>query len=191
MPNHLKDASDATQKFVYAAGVNEKPLVLDDADFDKFRRDNNIPKSQVMARSTNGASYTVNGTTINLTPKQTTDLIKYGSLTYVGGKHGGQVYGAGTYFDMNGGHNTGYAGGTTMVAVLNPKTAKPISRSTLRSQTARWSQSHPQFASAVGPFSGSTMSIYALAQGYNVITDGGSYHNVIDRSAIVIKKNDI
>lgn len=191
MPNHLKDASDATQKFVYAAGVNEKPLVLDDAEFDKFRRDNNIPKSQQMARSTNGASYTVNGTTMTLTPQQTTDLIKYGSLNYIGGKHGGQVYGAGTYFAMNGGRNTGY-GGTTMVAVLNPKTAKPIDRATLRSQTARWSQSHPQFANAVGPFKNSNASIYALVQGYNVITDGmDDYHNVIDRSAIVIKKNNI
>lgn len=32
---------------------------------------------------------------------------------------------------------------------------------------------------------------YALAQGYNVITDGrNSYHNVIDRSALVLKANN-
>ena len=188
MPNHLKDVSDATQKFVYAAGLNEKPLVLDDAAFAKYMKDNGIRQSDVLARSTGGANYTVNGTTIRLSAQQVTDLTKYGELNYVGGKHGGQVYGAGTYFDRNGGKPTGYAsGGQTMIGVLS-KNAKTISKSQLQSQTAQWARSHPQFAKAVGSFSNSNASIYALAQGYNVITDGyGGYHNVIDRSALVLK----
>lgn len=190
MPNHLKDVADATQRFVYMAGVNAKPQVLDQASFNQYLRDNNIPRNQVLSRSTNGANYTVNGTTIRLTPNQVTDLTKYGDLNYIGGKHGGQVYGAGTYFDMNGGRNTGYAGGATMIGVLNPNTAKPISRSQLRQQTAQWVQSHPKFARQVGSFDYGNMSIYALAQGYNVIT-GGTYHNVIDRSALVMQSNNI
>lgn len=188
MPNHLKDVSDATQRFVFAAGLNEKPLVLDDAAFAKYLKDNNIPQRDVLARSTGAAQYTVNGTTIRLSPTQVTDLTKYGDLNYIGGKVGGQLYGAGTYFDRNGGKPTGYNNnGATMIGVLS-KNAKPISRQQLRAQTANWVQKHPQFARSVGQFSSSTMSIYALAQGYNVITDGmGSYHNVIDRSAIVLK----
>ena len=187
MPNHLKDVSDATQKFVFTAGLNEKPQVLDDAAFAQYLKDNNIPQRDVLARSTGGAGYTVNGTTINLSPTQVTDLTKYGDLNYIGGKHGGQVYGAGTYFARNGGVPTGYSNGATMIGVLS-KNAKPISRSQLQTRTARWVQSHPQFANAVGRFSSSTMSIYALAQGFNVITDGANdYHNVIDRSAIVLK----
>ena len=190
MPNHLKDVSDETQKFVFSAGLNEKPLVLDDAGFAKYLKDNNIPQSDVLARSTSGANYTVNGTTITLSPKQVTDLTKYGDLNYIGGKHGGMVYGAGTYFDKNGGKPTGYSNGATMIGVLS-KNAKPISKSQLKTRTDQWSKTHPQFAKAVGPFSMRNASIYALAQGYNVITDGmGSYHNVIDRSAIVLKANN-
>lgn len=191
MPNHLNDVADATQKFVYMAGVNAKPQVLDKASFDQYLKDNNIPRNQVMSRSTGGANYTVNGTTIRLSPSQVTDLTKYGELNYVGGKHGGQVYGAGTYFDMNGGGNTGYASGATMIGVLSPS-AKVISKNQLKNQTAQWARSHPNFARAVGSFNNSNASIYALAQGYNVIkSDYGGYHNVIDRSALVMQSQNI
>ena len=188
MPNHLNDVADKTQRFVYTAGVNGKPQVLDQASFDQYLKDNNIRKSQIMARTTGGARYTVNGTTINLSDNQVCDLIKYGDLNYVGGKHGGQLYGAGTYFDMNGGRPTGYNGRQTMIAVLSPS-ARTIDKYQLQTQTKQWAKSHPKFASAVGSFSNSNASIYALAQGYNVIT-GGSYHNVIDRTAIVMRSNN-
>ena len=84
LPNHLNDANDVTQRFVYTANLNAKPTVLSDSEFQKFLKDNNIPRGSVLARSTNGASYTVNGTTMKLSAKQTTDLIKYGKMTYVG-----------------------------------------------------------------------------------------------------------
>ena len=191
MPNHLNDVSDMTQKFVFTAGVNELPQVLDDAAFNKYLSDNNIRQSQLLARSTGGADYSVNGVRVRLSSDQVTDMIKYGVLNYIGGKHGGMAYGAGTYFDQNGGTPTGYGGGnvSTMVAALS-KNAKPITLQNLRSQTAVWSASHPKFANAVGSFSRQNASIYALAQGYNVITSGSGYHNVIDRSAIVIRKRN-
>lgn len=191
MPNHLSDVNDATQKFVYAVGLNEKPQVLDKAQFDKYLKDNNIAQKDILARTSGSANYSVNGTNIKLTPDQTLQLIKDGSLNYIGGKHGGQVYGAGTYFDKNGGRPTGYGGSNaqTMLAVLS-NNAKPISKSQLASQTQQWVKTHPKFANAVGKFSSNNASIYALAQGYNVITDGGSYHNVIDRSALVVRKQN-
>lgn len=194
MPNHLSDADDMTQKFVYTAGLNEKPQVLDKAQFDKYLKDNNIPQSDVLARTSGSASYNVNGTNIKLTPDQTLQLIKDGSLNYIGGKHGGQVYGAGTYFDQNGGRPTGYGGSNsaTMIATLS-KSAKPISIGQLQAQTQSWVKSHPKFASAVGSFNRKNASIYALAQGYNVIKSGtgkGEYHNVIDRSALVVRKEN-
>ena len=76
MPNHLSDVSDATQRFVFTAGLNEKPQVLDDAAFAKYLKDNNIPQRDVLARSVSGASYTVNGTNIRLSPTQVTDKSK-------------------------------------------------------------------------------------------------------------------
>ena len=113
-------------------------------------------------------------------------------LNYIGGKHGGQAYGAGTYFDQTGGRNTGY-GQTTVTAVLNPKTARIVSSSDLAKKAAAFDRSHPKFAKATGGYStafyNNNMSIYALAMGYNVIKDAtGSYHNVIDRKALVYRK---
>ena len=206
MPNMLADSKDATQEFVFAAGLNERPTVLDQKEFDQFMKDNNISKNEILSRSTNNVSYrNQDGTTINLTGDQVNDLIKYSRLTYIGGKRGGQAYGAGTYFDMNGGKNTGY-GGTTMNAVLNPKTAKPISLSNLNNKIASYAQAHPQVAQAIQNLTGvsssqaarswgstKATSIYALCMGYNVITEYNTstksgYHNVIDRSALVIRK---
>lgn len=194
MPNHLNDAVDATQKFAYTAGVNEMPTVLDDSAFDQFLKDNNIPKSNILSRSVSGVTYNSGGIRYNLTATDITDMMKYSTLNYVGGKHGGQVYGAGTYFDMNGGMNTGYHSGATALAVLNPKTAHCIDKGSLQSMAATFAQSHPKFAKQVGRISNSTLSIYALAMGYNVITDSKtnpSYHNVIDRKAIVYRKSNL
>ena len=36
MPNMLSDMRDPTQEFVFATGLNEKPLVLDSAEFNQF-----------------------------------------------------------------------------------------------------------------------------------------------------------
>ena len=108
MPNHLNDAVDATQKFVYASGANGMPTVLDDTQFSQFMKANNISQSDVMARSVGGADYTINNVHVHLSPDQITQMMKYSQLNYVGGKHGGNVYGSGTYFDKNGGRNTGY-----------------------------------------------------------------------------------
>jgi hypothetical protein len=193
LPNHLDDAADITQRFVFQIGLNEKPEVLDSAAFNQYLADNNISPSQIMARSSNGGTLktTASGASRTLTPNDVADMLKYSRLNYVGGKHGGQAYGAGTYFDMNGGQNTGYGSGVTIRAVLNPKTARVITSSQLQIKAVAFDKSHPQFAKATGGFRSSfynnNMSVYALAMGYNVIQHG-SYHNIIDRKALVILK---
>lgn len=220
MPNFLADGDDETQKFVFQAGMNEKPMVLDKAEFDKFKQDNNIDDSEVIARSVGGASYrNQQNYQVNYTPQQVQDILKYSRLTYIGGKHGGKAYGSGAYFAMTGGDNTGY-GGNTALAVLNPNTAHIIDRQSLNARISRFAQSHPKFAQAMGYRAGSSvsnskLSVWALAMGYNVITnhtavngkyvrhgrkigtntDGtpkynstGDYYNIIDRSALVYLK---
>lgn len=190
LPNHLDDVADITQKFVFHNGINDKPLVLDSAAFNQFMTDNNIQQSQMLSRSVNGGKLkTSAGGSRTLTPKDVTDMMMYSRLNYIGGKHGGQVYGAGTYFDMNGGRNTGYGNGATVNAVLNPKTAKVISQDALRTAAAKFDKTHPQFARATGGFRSGNQSIYALVMGYNVIkSDYNNYHNVIDRKALVYRK---
>ena len=191
LPNHLNDVDDLTQKFVYTAGLNARPTVMDQAAFNQFLSDNNIPRSQIISRSVGPASYTVGNTRYNLSAQQVVQMFTQSRLTYSGGKVGGQALGGGTYFDMNGGRNTGY-GGTTMTGVLNPATAKVITTSQLAAKARAFAASHPKFARAVGAYTGGSFgshtdntSIYALAMGYNVI-QRGSYHNIIDRSAVVI-----
>ena len=194
LPNHLGDANDQTQRFVFQIGLNDKPMVLDAAAFAKYMSDNGISQSQILARSVNGGVLkTSSGGSRNLSPKDIVEMMTSSRLNYIGGKHGGQAYGAGTYFDMNGGGSTGYGSGMTVHAVLNPKTAKVITSSQLRVKAQQFDQSHPQFAKATGGYSTSfnnnNMSIYALAMGYNVIKSSHSgYHNIIDRKALVYKK---
>ena len=190
LPNFLSDRHDITQQVVYALGLNDKPLVLDDTAFNKFLSDNNISRSDILARSQNSANYTNAGNAnVKFTAQQLFDIHKYSRLNYIGGKQGGQAYGAGTYLDRTGGNSrTGY-GSVSNDAVLNPKYARVIDASTLRSRAATFAQSHPQFVRAVGQYGyGGNQSVYALAMGYNVIR-GGSYHNVIDRRALVWKKD--
>lgn len=193
LPNHLNDADDATQKFVFTAGINGQPTVLDQAEFNQFMKDNGISQREVLSRSIRPSDLiTSAGNKSNLTPDQIVNMLKYSKLTYIGGKRGGQVYGAGAYFDMNGGGNTGYGTGATMTAVLNPATARPISDTRLATLARAFDRSHPQFARATGGYQHSNMSVYALAMGYNVITEGnggpGNYHNIIDRVAMVMLK---
>ena len=193
LPNHLNDADDATQKFVFTAGINGKPTVLDQAEFNQFMKDNGISQREILSRSIRQSDLNTSaGSKAKLTPQQIVDMLKYGRLTYIGGKRGGQAYGAGAYFDMNGGGSTGYGNGATMTAVLNPATARPISDTRLPSLARAFDQAHPQFARATGGYNGRNMSIYALVLGYNVITESnggpGRYHNIIDRAAMVMLK---
>lgn len=198
MPNHLADADDPTQKFVYQAGLNALPQVLDSASFQQFMQDNNISQAQVLARSVNPIQFNAMGVNFSYSAQNVADMMMYSKFNYIGGKHGGQAYGAGTYFAQTGGANTGY-GGLTVNAVLNPATARVISDTQLARQAAAFAKTHPKFARAVGgyvssgsKFRGNNMSIWALAMGYNVIYDGtnnsSTYYNVIDRSALVYRK---
>lgn len=187
MPNFLNDMPDPTQKFVYQVGLNGAPTVMDQQQLDQFMKQNNIPQSNILSRSVNG-----NGP---YTAKHIMDIFKYSELNYIGGKYGGMMSGAGTYFDMNGGRNTGYGSGATLTAVLNPQTARVIDYHALKRKATQFAKSHPKFVQAVGgmPTNGKNgnMSVWALAMGYNVISGGpvsATYHNVIDRSAVIVLK---
>ena len=194
MPNHIADVSDATQKFTYANGLNAKPTVLSDTDFDNFLKQNNISDSQILIREVDGISFNSGGIQYRYTANDITDMFKTSDINYIGGKHGGQAYGAGTYFGMEGRYGrTGYASGATMMAVLNPKTAKVISSNRIDSAWANFTANKPKL-SGTSP----ARSVKALLMGYNVITSAsgnsskshGDYYNVIDRSAVVVRANN-
>ena len=187
MPNFLNDKPDPTQKFVYQVGLNGAPTVMDQAQLDQFMKQNNIPQSHILSRSVNGnGPYTAN---------HIADIFRYSELNYIGGKFGGMMSGAGTYFDMNGGRNTGYGSGATLKAVLNPQTARVVDYYDLKRKATAFAKAHPKFVQAVGGMpsngQGGNMSVWALAMGYNVISGGpvsSTYHNIIDRSAVIVLK---
>lgn len=197
LPNHLKDKYDPTQQLIYTIGLNAPPQVMDKKSFDAFRQANNIPSSQIMTREVNGGKFkTTAGTSRNLTSQQVAQMWTSDPYNYIGGKHGGQALGAGAYFDMNGGRSSGYArSGTSTYAILNPQTAKVISSSALMSKARTWAQSHPQANAQLqkmarrsqASFGNAQLSLYAAVMGYNVIK-GNSYHNVIDRSAVIVRQ---
>ena len=195
MPNQLQDVRDRTQRFVYAIGLNGKPEVMDDSEFNSYLKNNNIPKSAIISRSVSTPPpYSVNGITYQLTANDVTDMLKYSSLNYIGGKQGGKAYGAGAYFEQNGGRSTGYGSGATMIGVINRNKAKIITRSSLLTKVQAFQQSHPKTAAAIGPVSSRNYSIYALCMGYNVISSGkgtGTYFNVIDREALILRKSNL
>ena len=199
MPNHLKDAPDGTQDLVYALGMNTPPTILDSAQFNQFMKQNNIPQSQVMSRQVGGGTYnTTAGSRNRLSDAQIAQMWLSDPYNYIGGKHGGQAYGAGAYFDMNGGRSTGYGSGQTTLytGVLNPKTARVITDTALSRKASQWAQTHPKanaelrkLARKGNNWGNGDLSLYAIMLGYNVIkASHGGYHNVIDRSAMVIKQ---
>ena len=199
MPNHIADISDNTQNFTYANKLNAKPTVLSDSDFDNFLKQNGISDSQILIREVNGATFSSGGIRYNLTANDITDMFKTSDINYIGGKRGGQAYGAGTYFGMEGRNgSTGYASGATMMAVLNPKTARVISRGNIDRQWNSFISSRPKLASSASRLRSNDYSIKALLMGYNVVTSAynnssnsrGDYYNVIDRSAVVVRANN-
>ena len=199
LPNHLKDKYDPTQQLVYTIGLNAPPQVMDKKSFDAFRHAKNISSSQIMTREVNGGKFrTTAGTSRNLTSQQVAQMWTSDPYNYIGGKHGGQALGAGAYFDMNGGRSSGYgrSNSTSTYAILNPNTAKVVTTGRLTREAARWAQTHPKADAQLqkmarrsqASFGNAQYSLYAAVLGYNVITSGGSYYNVIDRSAVIVRQ---
>lgn len=207
MPNHIADRPDATQKFVFANQLNAKPTVLSDSDFDDYVKMNKIGKNEYLLREVDPVSFKSNGIQYNYSADDVTDMFKTSDINYIGGKYGGQVYGAGSYFAMGDfNHRTNYGSGAdgvghkTIVAVFDKSKARVISYRDIGGEWAKFSKSNPRTASAVGGLSTKNSdSIKALLMGYNVITSDSTgsitgrkntYYNVIDRSALVVRASN-
>lgn len=201
LPNQLADQDDITQRIVFQAGINEKPMVLDSQAFNKYVNDNNL-QNNILSRQFGAGQYrNQSGRSVNLTTQDVDDMMKYSRLNYIGGKQGGHSYGMGTYLEQTGriGKSTGYGYGNTKVsnAVLNPQTSRIIGFNSLSIRAKSFMASHPKTAAQLGRFNSSTASAYALAMGYNVISSDangtpsvhsigrGDYLVVLDRKALV------
>ena len=181
VPAHL--AQNDFQRFVYNSGMNEKPDVVDDATLDTmtgteiFRTVNNVYDSK------NDISYNAD---------QIAKQVMSGRTTRVS-DNGGSVYGRGVYFADNYGGSVGYGnttGNVKKTAVIRGKlnnNAKVIDYSKASSGVSKEISSKSKLGKTLKKCDhDSQVSIYAMAKGYNVITNGRSYYNILNRNAVTL-----
>ena len=175
------NANRHTQRMVYALGMNDKPEIVSDKEFQKLVKSGKT----VMYRTVND--------TQTLTADDICDMFTDGDLTYLGDG----VHGDGLYFSDNlrGSKMYGHTNPKTIGAVFNGK-AKPISETNLRSLYDQFIKTHPQARKAFGfarnHSTHDSFSQFALSQGYNIITSRQSsnetYYTILDRSVLTMTK---
>ena len=201
---------DYAQKFFYANGLNAKPTVLDDVEFSQYMKDNHLGKAQILTRNVSNGDK-LSATDIN-------NNTKYGDYTYLGGKYGGNAEGNGIYFARTGGDSTWgnsdwYDKNTskTMLAVIDKSKFNAIYVGDYYKEWSKFEKTHPKTAKAMNDVVdkhrhaiGSQVTIASALMGYNVITNGtdtlkgymnkksdsSDFYNVLDRSILVIRKDD-
>lgn len=185
VPAHL--AQNDFQRFVYNSGLNEKPDVVSDATLDTmtgteiFRTVNNVYDKK------NDISYNAN---------QIARQVMAGKVTRVS-DNGGSVYGRGIYFADSYSHSTTYYGNTSgdvkKTAVMRGKlnsNAKVISHSQATAGVRKEIASGSKLGKTLRKCdSDSQASIYAMSKGYNVISSGHGYLNVLNRNAITMSSD--
>ena len=182
LPDYLMPNNQ--QRFVYALGLNQKPIVEDDATFALNSKGKEVIYNAQSQANLSG--YTLTGDDIH-------DCIKYGDDTL---QQNG-IHGNGLYFTPSQSASSTY-GNRMSAARLNPATAKIITESQLKREYDSWIQSRPQTRKALGymarngnGYGDNTYSQFAMLRGYNVIqsTQHGTTYTVLDRSALIYSKS--
>lgn len=184
LPDYLMPNNQ--QRFVYALGINGKPIVEDDATFALNSKGQTVVYNA--QSNANLSGYTLTADDIH-------DFLKYGDDTL---QQNG-VYGNGIYFSNSRSGSAGY-GNRQSKARFNPATVKMVKMSQLRSEYDTWKKTHPLSQKALGytkannaGYGTNTFSQFALLRGYNVIYEnvggGETYYSVLDRSALIYSKS--
>lgn len=183
VPDHLSDTD--FQKFIYNINLNDKPQLVDDATLAGM-------SGTTMYRTVNGV-YNKKAD-ISYNADQIAKQIQSGRITRTS-DDGGSVYGRGLYFADSLGSSTSYGktrGDVKKTAVVSMKlnsNAKVISHSSALSGMQAEIASGSKLGKALAKCDyDSRVSIYALSKGYNVISSGHGYYNVLNRQAITMSK---
>ena len=176
-------ADNDFQKFIYNSGMNDKPQIVSDAALDAmngtevFRTVNNVYNRQY---------------DISYSADQIAAQVTKGSVTRVSDT-GGSVYGRGIYFADNYSDSIAYgnsSGNIKKTAVIRGKlnsNARVISHSQATAGLRNEIRSHSKLGRTLNKMdSASAVSMYALSKGYNVITSGHSYLNILNRNAVTM-----
>ena len=183
VPAHLAD--NDFQKMIYNIGLNDKPQLVDDATLDSmngtelFRTINNEYDSQ------NDISYTAD---------QIARQVQAGRVTRVS-DNGGSVYGRGIYFADNKsdsamyGNTYGNVQKTAQIRCKLNSNANVINHSKATQGVMNEINSSSKLGKVLSKCDyDSRVSIYAMAKGYNVITSGHGYYNILNRNAVTMSK---
>lgn len=184
VPAHL--AQNDFQRFVYHSGLNDKPDVVDDATLDTMTGTEVFRTVNSVYDRSNDISYSAD---------QIAKQVMAGKTTRVS-DNGGSVYGRGIYFadDYNG--STAYgstSGSVKKTAVMRGKlnaSAKVVNYNTARQGVSREIASGSKLGKVLRSCdSDSQVSIYAMSKGFNVISSGHGYLNVLNRGAITMSSD--
>ena len=183
VPAHL--AQNDFQAFIYNIGLNDKPDVVDDATLNKM-------SGTTIYRTVNNHYDRRNDISYNA--DQIAKQIQGGSITRVS-ETGGSVYGRGLYFADSKSGSAAYGGTRGNVKRTAQVRAKLNSNARIinHSNAAVGAQKEIAKGTKLGKALAkcdydSQASIYALCKGYNVITSGRGYYNVLNRQAMTMSK---
>ena len=173
VPMFLEDS--AMQHFAYFTGMSDKPTVVSDAQMDTmagediYRTVNNAYNSKI------DMGYT------------STDIAKqvmYGDYTMYSDS-GGSAYGKAIYFANSYTDSSYYGSGSKNPVTMRAKiTGKTITTRQLRSDYQNALNRGDKLARAVSR--AGDQNLYALAKGYDVVTDSGGYRMVLNRRGITV-----
>lgn len=184
VPANLAD--NDFQRFTFNLGLNDKPQLVDDSVLDTmngtelFRNVNSIKDKQ------HGITYSAD---------EIASQVQRGSVTRVS-DNGGSLYGRGIYFASTYGSSSGYGktrGDIKTTAVMRAKlnsNAKIITDSKAQAGVRQEISKGTKLGKALAKCdSYSQRSIYAMAKGFNVISDGcNDYYVILNRNAITMSK---
>lgn len=184
VPDHL--AKNDFQRFVYNSGLNEKPNVVDDATLDTMTGTEIFRTVNSVYDRKNDISYNAD---------QIAKQVMAGRVTRVS-DNGGSVYGRGIYFADDYSSSASYGntrGNVKSTAVMRAKlnnNAKVVNYYTASQGVSQEIASGSKLGKVLKKAdSDSRVSIYAMSKGYNVISSGHGYLNVLNRNAITMSSD--
>lgn len=180
-------ANNDFQKFIYNSKMNDKPQLVDDTTLDTmngtevFRTVNNVYNAKY---------------DISYTADQIAAQVMKGSVTRVSDS-GGSVYGRGLYFADSYSSSAGVYGNRTgdvrRTAVMRGKlnsNAKIISHSQASNGLSSEIGKRTKLGRSLAKMDhDSAVSMWALSKGYNVISSGHGYLNVLNRNALTMSSD--
>lgn len=184
VPDHLAD--NAFQRFLYNSKITDRPDLVDDATLDTMT-------GTEIFRTVNYVDKKYNPANIGYTAPQIANQVMKGRDTRVSDT-GGSAYGRGIYFadsyfestSMYGDHTGNVKSTAVMRAKLN-NNAKVININNARSGARQEIASGSKLGKVLSKCDHhSQESIYAMSKGYNVISSGHGYYNILNRNAMTM-----